>query len=434
MQVSLETTSGLERRLTVGIPAADIDSEVEKRLREASKNIRINGFRKGKVPIKVVKQRYGAGVRQEVLGDAINRYFQQAIAQESVRPAGQPTIEPKQMAAGKDVEFTATFEVYPEIELKIPEDAEITRYEADINDADLDRMIEVLREGQAQWQTVERAAQDGDQTNINFVGRKDGEEFDGGKADNHTLVLGSNTMIPGFEVGIVGMAIGEEKVLPLSFPEDYQVEDLKGAAVEFTITLNSVSEKVLPELDEEFFTKFGVNEGGEEKFREDVLSNMERERDRAAKNKIKTQIMDALLEANDISVPSALIESEINVLRQQMLQQYGKMAENLDVKTLLPDDMFRQEAERRTALGLLVSEVITQGKLEVDKDRVREMIEELASTYEDSQEVINYYYSNEELLSNIQAGALEAQAIDYVEEKMQVTSKQVSYEELVNNQ
>ncbi len=431
MQVSIETTSGLERRLTVGVPADVIDSEVNKRLQEAARSVRLNGFRKGKVPFKVVRQKFGTGVRQEVLGDTINRSFQEAVRQKDIKPAGQPRIEPKQFEEGKDLEYVATFEVFPEITLKEIDGAEITQFEADISDHDIDEMIETLRKSQAGWGVIERAAQNGDRVNLDFVGKRDGEEFDGGTATGYTLQLGSGSMIPGFEDGIVGMKAGETKVLPLTFPEDYQVESLKGAAVEFTITLNTVSEQQLPELNDSFFASFGINEGGLDKFRADVRENMEREKERMIKNKVKIQVLDALLDANQIETPKALVQNEIDVLRQQAMQQYGQLSARLDVRSLLPDDLFRKQAERRTALGLLISEIVSQQKITIDNDRVRKLVESIASTYEDPESVINYYYSNNELLSGARAAVLEDQVVDYLVSKASVSAKKVSYQELV---
>ncbi len=429
MQVSIEATSGLERKLTVGVPADVVDKEVNKRLAEAAKTVRINGFRKGKVPMRVVKQQYGKGVRQEVLGDTINRTFYEALQKEAIQPAGQPAIEPTQMDEGKDLEYVATFEVYPEITLAELDGFDVTRYDADIEDADVEKMIENLRKGQAEWVDTKAAAKKGFKVNINFAGTKDGEAFDGGSAENHELELGSNSMIPGFEDGIVGMKPGEEKDINVTFPEDYQVEALKGAAVVFTITLNSAQKQKLPNLDEAFFEKFGVTEGGEAKFREDVKQNMEREKQKAIKNKTKQQVLDGLLEKNPIDVPAALIAGEIEALRNQMVQQYGGAVQNLDMKTLLPDDMFRDQAKQRTALGLLVSEIVTKESMTADKDRVRALVEESAATYADPEQVINYYYENEQLLKNIEAAALEEQVVEFLLGKANVTEVKVAYDE-----
>jgi len=434
MQVSIETTSGLERRLTVGVPAAEVDSEVQKRLQQAAKNIRINGFRKGKVPMKVVKQRYGDGVRQEVLGDVINRSFYEAVRKEDVKPAGQPSIEPKQFEEGKDLEYVATFEVYPSVELGDFSKIEVTRYKADVTAEDVDNMIDVLREHQASWKEVDRAAQDGDQVNIDFVGTRDGEAFEGGSAEGQNLVLGSGSMIPGFEDGLVGLKAGDEKTLELTFPEDYQAEELRGAAVEFKVTVNSVSEKELPELDKDFYAKFGVEKGGKPQFRKEVKANMARELKNAIKAKTKNQVMDALLETHKPDLPKALVSSEIETLRQQMMQRFGGQQQNFDVKSLLPDTMFQEDAERRVALGLIVGEIVKENQIKVDADRVREMVEELASTYEEPEAVVNYYYENRQLLSSVESAALEDQVVDFILDKAKVTDESSSYDDIVTRQ
>jgi len=431
MQVSIETTSGLERRLTVGIPAARVEDEVTKRLKQAAKTVRLNGFRQGKVPLKVVKQRFGAGVRQEVLGEVMSQSFYEAVQQEEVKPAGQPSIEPKEMGEGKDIEFVATFEVYPEVTLGSFDNYEITKLNAEVGDSDVDTMIETLRKQQASWEAVEREAADGDQVNIDYVGTKDGEEFEGGKADGQNLVLGSNSMIPGFEDGVVGLKAGEEKTLSLTFPEDYHAEELKGAAVEFAVKVNTVSEQKLAELDDEFFAKYGVEEGGEEKFREEVKSNMGRELKNAAKTKVKNQVMDQLISAHELELPSALVAGEIETLRNQMMQQFGGAQQNFDAKSLLPDDMFKEQAERRVALGLIVGEVIKASDIKADGDRVREMIEEMASTYQEPEEVINYYYNNQQLLASVESAVLEDQVVEHILENAQVTEKDSTYEEVI---
>lgn len=434
MQVSIETTSGLERRLTVGVPAAEVDSEVQKRLQQAAKNIRINGFRKGKVPMKVVKQRYGAGVRQEVLGELINRSFYDAVRKEDVKPAGQPSIEPKQFGEGKDLEYVATFEVYPSVELGDFSKFEITRYKADVTAEDVDKMIDVLREHQATWKEVDRAAAEGDQVNIDFVGTRDGEEFEGGKAEGQNLVLGSGSMIPGFEDGLVGLKAGDEKTLKLTFPEDYQAEELRGAEVEFQVKVNTVSEKELPELDKDFYAKFGVEKGGKPQFRKEVKANMVRELKNAIKTKTKTQVMDALIESHKPELPKALVESEIETLRQQMLQRFGGQQQNFDAKSLLPDTMFQEEAERRVALGLIVGEIVKANEIKVDAERVREMVEDLASTYEEPEAVVNYYYQNRELLSGVESAALEDQVVDHILDQAKVTEENSSYDDIVASQ
>ncbi len=433
MQVSLETTSGLERRLTVGVPAEQVENEVENRLKQAARNVSIKGFRKGKVPLSVVKQRFGAGIRQEVVGDVISRSFYAAVQKENVKPAGQPSIQPKQLAAGKDLEYIATFEVYPSVELSDLSAYEITKYNAEVTEADVDNMIEVLRKHQATWSVVDRVAADGDQVNINFVGTKDGVEFAGGKADNHALLLGSKSMIPGFEEGIVGMKAGEQKTVALTFPEDYQAEELKGAAVEFVITVNSVSEAQLPELKKEFFQKFGVEKGGEKQFRKEVKANMDRELANALKAKVKVQVMDALIASHTTDVPKALVANEIQVLRNQMMQRFGGQQQNFDIKSLLPDTMFQDEASRRVTLGLIVGEIVKSAKLKPDAKRVRAMIEEIASTYQEPKEVIEYYSSNQELMAGVESAVLEDQVVDHIISQAKVSEVETNYDEIIKS-
>lgn len=431
MQVSIETTSGLERRMTVGVPAAQVDTEVEKRLKEAAKTVRINGFRKGKVPVKVVKQRFGAGVRQEVLGELISRSFYEAVQKEDVRPAGQPAIDPKESKEGEDFEFVATFEVYPEVALGDLSKFSVAKLNAEVTDADLDKMVDVLRKQQATWKEVDRAAANDDQVNINFTGTKGGEEFEGGKGENQDLVLGSGSMIPGFEAGIEGLKAGDEKTLELTFPEDYHAEELKGAAVEFAVKVNSVSEQELPELNKDFFANYGVESDDVAAFREDVKGNMEREMKNAAKSKVKTQVMDQLVETHDVEIPSALIAGEIDALRGQMMQQFGGQMPNMDLKSLLPDDMFKEQAERRVKLGLIVGELVKSKELKADEDKVRAMVEELASTYQDPEEVVNYYYGNPQMLQGVESVVLEDQVVDAVLEVATVTEEDSAYEDVI---
>jgi trigger factor len=430
MQVSIQTTSGLERRLTVGIPAARVDNEVNVRLEKAAKNVRLDGFRPGKIPMKVMKQRFGAGVRQEVLQEVMSQSFQEAIVKEQLKPAGMPTIEPKNIAAGRDLEFIATFEVFPEVELKDYSSMVIVKPVAEIADADIDKMIETLQKQHASWHVVERAAAEGDQVNINYTGTKDGEAFEGGSAQGTNLVLGSKAMIPGFEDGLVGLKAGDEKVLSLTFPDDYHAEKLKAAAVEFAIKINSVSEQKLPELNDDFFQKFGVKDGGLEQFRSEVAENMQRELINATKAKIKNQVMDALaLAHDDLQLPRALIKQEIGALKRQMVQQFGGATASFDIDSLLPDDMFSDRAERRVRLGLVLNEYITTEGLKADADKVKETIEAMAATYEDPEEVINYYYSNQHQLQEVQSMVLENAVVEKLMSQATVTEAACSYDE-----
>jgi trigger factor len=433
MQVFIETTSGLERRLTVGVPAERVENEVNNRLQKAAKNVRLDGFRPGKVPMRVIKQRYGAGVRQEVLGEVMSQSFYEAVTQENLRPAGQPSIEPKVLEEGKDLEFVATFEIFPEIKLADMAGFEVERPSAEVNDADIDDMIEIFRKQQGSQEVVDRAAAEGDHVKLDYAGTRDGEAFEGGSAEDSDLELGSGGMIPGFEDGIVGMAAGDEKTLALSFPEDYHNEELKGAAVEFSITLHSVSEQVAAPMDDELFQKYGVEEGGEEQFRKEIAENMQRELATAVKNRVKRQVMDAIISANESQeVPKALIDQEIGTMRKQMFQQFGGAGtENMDLESLLPAEMFQEQAEHRVKLGLLLNEYITSAGMKADADKVRESIEEIASTYQDPTEVVEWYYSNQEQLSGVESMVLEDQAVQQLLEQAKITDEACTYQEAI---
>lgn len=431
MRVSIETTSGLERRLSVGVPADRVDGAVDQRLREASRNVRLPGFRPGKVPMRVMKQRFGAGVRQEVLGEVISQTFQEAVQSENLRPAGQPKIEPKSFDAGKDIEYTAIFEIFPTVAVKEVAGFDVKKPVADVTEDDVNEIIEVFRKQQGSLETVERAAEEGDTVVIDFVGTRDGEAFEGGSGDDLSLELGSGRMIPGFEDGISGMSAGDKKSLDLTFPDDYQQEDLQGAAVQFDITVKEVKAMELAPLDDKLFASYGVEEGGEETFRAEVKKNMERELRNAVQNHVKQQVMDAIVEAHaDLEIPSSLVGQEINVMRSQMFQQFGGQPnQNMDLQSILPDDMFKEQAERRVKLGLLLSEMIGKFDLQADSAKVRAMIEDIASTYQEPEEVVNYYYSENEQLAQIESRVLEDQIVDKVLEAASVAEEICSYQE-----
>ena len=427
MQVSIETLTGLERRMTIEVPAEEVESQVRSRLQEAAKTFNMKGFRKGKVPVKVIKNRFGEGVRQEVVGEVISQSWVEAVTKENVKPAGQPSIEPKNLEEGQNLEFIATFEVYPEIELKDFSAVTIEKKQAEILDTDIDKMIKTLREQRKTYKEVDRKSQQGDQVNVDFVGTLGGEKFDGGEAKGTNLILGSKRMIPGFEEGLVGVSSGDNLTLPLTFPEDYQNKELAGKKVEFAITVNNVSEPTLPELDDEFFASFDVAEGGLEAFRTEVRANMTRELKNANRNNIKNQVIEGLLEIHDVDAPKALVANEINGLRQQAMQQFGG-GKNID-PSMLPDDLFAEQAKRRVILSLVMSEIVSKNDLKPDADTVRGLIEEMAESYEKPEDVIKWYYSDKEQLANIEAMALEDAVIDMVIDKAKVTESSVSYEE-----
>jgi len=427
MQVSVESTSALERRLTIGVPVERVESEVNKRLQQTARRAKVPGFRPGKVPMSVIRQRYEESARQEALGELIQSSFYEAVVEQKLKPAGAPSVEPKVFEKGKDLEYVATFEVYPEFEVVGLEGVVVERLQAEVAESDVDKMLDVLRKQNTRYKQVEREAVDGDQLNIDFVGKIDGEPFVGGSAKGTQLVLGSGRMIEGFEAGLVGAKAGEERTLSLIFPADYQNLDLAGKAAEFAVTVNTVSEAELPELNAEFFALFGIADSSLEAFRAEVGKNMERELQQAIKAKVKTQVMDGLLAANPIEVPKALIENEVNRLRVQAVQQFGG---NIKPEQL-PADLFHEQAKRRVVLGLIVGEMVKQFEIKPDEEKVRTLIEEIASAYQEPEKVVAWYYSDEQQLGEVRSVVLEEQVVDTVLQKASVTDKAVSYEEAV---
>jgi len=430
MQVSVEATTSIERRLTVTVPAEQIDSAVDKKVNETAKTIRIDGFRPGKVPTKVVKKRYGASIRQDVLGDVIQSSYFEALQQESIKPAGMPNIEPKEDAGEGEFSYTAVVEVYPEISLSDAAGISVDRLTSSVEDADVDTMIENLLSQQTQWTEVLRAAADGDQINIDFEGYLDGEAFDGGAAQGHDLVLGSNSMIPGFEDGIQGMEAGQDKDITVTFPADYNAAELAGKEATFTIKANTVSEATKPELNEEFFAKFNPKEEGEAGFRAEINANMSRELNQALKSKLKNGLLNAYLELNEFAVPSALVQEELGRLKQQALQQFGGGNENLD-PSILPDEMFQDQADKRVKIGLLAAEIIQTNEFKADEDKVKALVEDMAQGYQDPQEFIDYYMNNEEQRSQLEGVVLEDQVVEHLLAAATITDVAVDYKTAV---
>ncbi|MBJ7553174.1 trigger factor [Marinomonas spartinae] len=429
MQVSVETTSPIERILTISVPAARIEEKVSSEVAKTAKTIRIDGFRKGKVPVSVVKKRYGQGIRMEAIEQIMRDAYMEALQKESIQPAGMPSIEPKNVTEGADLEFVAKVEVYPEITLADASAINVNRVSSEVTDADVDTMLETLRKQNADWSAVEREAADGDQVTIDFVGYLGDEAFDGGAAQGHKLVLGSKTMIPGFEDGILGAKTGEERTISVTFPEDYQAENLKGKEATFKITVSEVAEQIIPELNDAFVEKFGLEESTVDALRAEVRKNMERELNQAVKAKLKNSLFDGLLSINgDVQVPSAMVDQEVDALRKQAAQQFG--GQGFDASQL-PAELFQEEASKRAKLGLLIAEVIKQHELKVEDDRVRAFLEDMAQAYQEPQQVIDYYLKNKEQLSQVQSAVLEEQVVDKLLETAQITDVTLGYEDAI---
>lgn len=428
MQVSVETTKGLERKLTIDVPASNVDDVALTRMKELAKTQRMNGFRPGKIPLNVIKKHYGKHVRQEVVSEVMQRSFYEAVVQEKLQPAGAPHIEPVTMKEGEDLQFTATFEIYPEVALEDFKSIKLEKTVAEVNDDDLSKMIDTLREQQANWVEVKRKSKEGDQVIINFVGTIDGEEFAGGKATDFALELGSKQMIPGFEDQLVGSKAGDEIELNVTFPNDYQNAEVAGKEAIFTTTVNTVNKKEALKLGE-LAEKLGIEDANVAEMKADIRKNMERELAQALKGKVKEQVMGALVDAHEFDIPKSMIDQEIEALKQQALQQFGGQGGNLPD---LPSELFEEKATRRVKLGLIVGEVIKQNKISADKDKVRGKLEELASVYEQPEEVINYYLSDENRLNEVEQLVLEDSVIEYVASQADVSEITTDFDSIMN--
>jgi trigger factor len=427
MQVSVESGEGLERKLTVQIPAETIDKEVDSRLNSMRPRVKIDGFRPGKVPLKVVKQQYGASVLQEVVGELMQTTLRDAVVQESLNPAGTPTIEPKSMEPGKPLEYVATFEIYPEIELLDCASLEVDRAISEVTDADVDTMIETLLKQRTTYKTVERASKDGDQMTINFDGSVDGEKFEGGQADSVPVVIGSHSMIPGFEEELVGKSADEAFSFDVNFPDDYHEETLKGKKATFATKVISVSEPKTPEVDEEFAKSFGVEDGSVETLRSDIRSNMERELRNKLQEVLKKEVLDKLLDANNIDLPKALVDQEAENLQKQMTE-----AGNLQAGMSLPTELFEGEAKRRVGLGLVIGEVVKKAEIRPEADKVTAKINDIAQTYEDPAEVVSHYNNNPQLKQGIEALVLEEMVVEWIVDQAKVTDAPIGFHALMN--
>jgi len=430
MQVSLETTGGLERRMKVQVPAERVEREVEEQLKSLTKKAKVDGFRPGKVPLKVLRERFGEQVRSDVVRDLLQSSFNEALAKEKLNPAGGPRIDSINTAPGKDLEFTAVFEIYPEVKLQGTEGMKVERPVAEVTAADIDAMLDNLRRQRASWEQVSRAAGDGDRVQIDFEGFLDGTAFPGGKGEKVQVVLGEKRMLPDFEKGLQGIKAGESREFDVDFPADYHAAEMAGKKAHFKVVAHGVEGQVLPVLDEAFCKSFGIQEGGVEKLRSEVADNMHRELEDTVRRRLKDQALDALLKANTLDLPKALIDEEIERLRQDALKRIG--VRDPKKASELPRELFQEQAVKRVSLGLLVGEIITQQHLTVDPKRVDERLQRMASEYSQPADAVRSFRSNADIMHQVETVVLEEQAVDWLLGRASVTDKPTTFKALMN--
>ena len=429
MASQLESTGSLERRLTLSVPKADIIRKVQERYRSLARTVRMPGFRPGKVPLKMIEQSYGPQVTAEILGDAVSKAFSDAVDEHKLRVAGQPSIEPKESADDAS-DFTATFEVYPEVALGEPTGLQVERFACAVGDAEVDKTIDVLRKQRTRWNEVQRAAQAGDRVTIDFVGKIDDVAFEGGSATDFAMVLGEGRMLPDFEAGVGGKAAGENGSFDVAFPEDYNAKELAGKTARFEVTVKKVEEPELPVLDSEFAKQMGVKEGDLEKFKRDVRANLEREVSQRLKARTKSSVMDKIGGLASIDLPKSLVDQESQALAERMREDLK--GRGVDMKDLpVPTDAFKEQAERRVRLGLLVAEIVKKHGLQAKPDQIRKQIEEFAQTYENPAEVIRWYFSDKNRLAEVEALVVEQNVVDWVLQNGQVSDKELTFDELM---
>jgi len=428
MQVKVESTGTLERRMRIELPTQRIEQEVETRLKKVGKTAKIKGFRPGKVPPKVVRQHYGGRIRQEVLSDLMGQSYRDAVQQENLNPVAQPRIEPDASAGADSFAYTATFEVMPEVELTGLDKIEVTVPVIDITDADCDAMIENLRRQKAEWETVDRAAAEGDRVIVDFDGKLDGETVQGGNGKEVPVVLGDGQMLPDFEKALYKVEAGSQKSFKVKFPKDYHAEALAGKKVDFEVRVHRVEEQILPPLDDSLAETYGIAEGGLEKLKADVRENMAREAEQKIRGDVRDQALSGLLEANPVEVPRALVHQEAHSMQHEAMRQLG--IEDHDKAPAIEN--FTAGAERRVRLSLLIHQVIDDNDIQLDQDRIRARVEQLCAGYENSGEMVSMYLGNPNIMSQIEPMVLEDQAVDWLLENGKEKSKKVGFGEYMN--
>ena len=431
MKISIETTTGLERRMTILIPSESFEEGISEKLTRASDQANLPGFRPGKVPMREIRRRYGAAVRAEVAGELMQSSFLEAIQEEDLKPAGSPKLDVLKMDPGIDFEFTAVFEVFPSFRLGDFSDVSIKKPVAKITKSDIEGAIDRLRKQKIEWDDIPGICGEEDRVTVDFSGSIDEEKFEGGAGEDVVFVVGAKQMIEDFDQALIGMAPKEEKSFEAKFPDDYQAEELQGKTAVFQLTLKKLERSRMPGLNDEFFKEFGVDEGGIEAFESQVSDNMSKELDAACANEVKKQIIDKIDELHEIQLPQVMVKSEIEAMKQQMLQQFQMYGGADNSIPELPDDMFKEEAEKRVSVGLIMRQVVSEGDMQPDEEKVKSKIEEIARQYPEPEKVISFYYGNHEQLHQIENSILEDQAIDSIVEKANIEELECSYEDVV---
>jgi trigger factor len=430
MEATTAQANDLERRVDLSIAISNVEKEMEQRLKRMGKNMKMSGFRPGKVPFSIVKQQHGDQARHEVLSEELDRVFGEAVATQKMRVAGYPRIEPKVTESKTHLEFSAIFEVYPEITLGDTSTAEIERPVLEVSDAEIDKTLDILRKQRVSYVDTDRAAAVEDRVVIDFLGKKDGEPFQGGQATDYPFVLGQGMMLPDFEKAVEGAKVGESKTFDLAFPDDYHAKDLAGQTVQFEITVKQVQAPKLPEIDAEFAIGMGIADGDITKMRSEIEANLKREVKRRIEAKIKDQVMEALIKANPISLPSSLVEMEIQRLMQaarQDMEQRGMKNADFPIQP----EWFTEQAKRRVTLGLILAELVKTEKLQATPEQVRAMVEETAQSYEQPEEIIRWYYAQPQRLGEVEGVAIESNVVEWVLSKAKVTDKAAAFDELM---
>jgi trigger factor len=427
MQVSVEQSGNIERKMTISLPAERVDSEVTRQLQRLSKQVKVPGFRPGKVPMKIMKSRYLGQVMQDVIGDLIQSSYQEALGQESLRPAGPPAIETSSGGEGKDLEYTATFEVYPDLAELNLSGLKIERTLCEISDQDIDTTLDSLRRQRVEWKKIDSEAKEGNRVTLDFTGSVDGEPFTGGEGKAMPVVIGSGSLIPGFEDQLIGIKEGEERTLNVNFPDDYHATEMAGKEAVFEVKVAEVAEEVLPDVDEELAKSFGVEEGGIEKFRDEIRDNLSREAGDRIEITVRDALFQAVLDNNEIDVPKALVAQELKMLVEAAEKEQPEISKNEEAVA-----MYEKLAQRRVALGLILAEITDREKMIPAADAVENRLNKLAESYEDPSSFIEWYKSDRKRLSEIEAQVLESMVVDKLLKDAEITDKTVSFQELVN--